>query len=76
MDDLVRRFLEDEIPALAPTLADDDDLLRPGVLDSLAIVRLVATLEDELGIVIDESEIHPDHFRSVARIRAFLATKS
>lgn len=75
MSDALRRFLEEELPDAASTLGDDDDLLRPGLLDSLGIVRLVAMLEDEEGIAVGQDEIEPARFRSVRIIREFIASK-
>lgn len=74
-DDPVRRFLEDELASGASTLSDDDDLLVPGLLDSLGVVRLVAAIEDAEGLTIEQDEINPDNFRSVRTIRALLARK-
>lgn len=73
MSDAIRRFLEDELPGVE--LGDDDDLLRPGLLDSLGIVRLVAALEDEEGVTIGQDEIQPERFRSIASIRALVSEK-
>jgi len=73
VSDPVREFLEEELPDLE--LSDDTDLLQPGLLDSLGIVRLVAVLEDEEDIAIDQDEIRPERFRTMKAIRAFVAEK-
>lgn len=72
-DDPVRGFLEDELPGVL--LSDEDELLEPGRLDSLGVVRLVATIEDHYGITIEQDEIHPANFRSVATVRELIARK-
>ena len=46
----------------------DTDLLATGRLDSLAIVTLVAYLEDELGLKLAVDEIVPENFSCVRRI--------
>lgn len=70
----IRTMVLDELPHL-DALEDDADLLAPGMLDSLAIIRVVAALEDAEGITIEQSEIEPTNFRSLATIRAFVAAK-
>ena len=72
-DDPVRGFLEDELPGVP--LSDDDELLQPGRLDSLGVVRLVATIEDHYGITIEQDEIHPANFKNVGTVRALIARK-
>ena len=73
-DDPIRQLVLDELPHVE-ALSDDDDLLAPGMLDSLAIIRVVASLEDAAGIAVEQEEIEPAHFRSLAAIRAFVAKK-
>jgi acyl carrier protein len=44
-------------------------------LDSMAVVTLVTTLEERLGIAIDDDEISGDTFASVGSLAAFVANK-
>ena len=57
-------------------LSDTDSLLDAGVLDSLAIMRLVLILQERFKVKIDMEEIHPENFDSVTRIAEFLAAKA
>jgi acyl carrier protein len=41
-------------------LADDFDLLRSGLLDSLGFIELVAELEEHFGGTIDFEELDPE----------------
>ena len=50
-----------EMGLTAAALTDDFDLLTSGVIDSLGIVELLAALEQQLGIVIDLSELDPEN---------------
>lgn len=50
----------------------DDDLIAIGVLDSLSLVRLVSWVGAEYNIDVNNTDIHPDDFRTVHRICAFL----
>jgi acyl carrier protein len=53
----------------------DDDLFRLGILDSLLLVRLVAAIEEEFGLEIDDRELTPDFFLSLRRMRLFVEHK-
>jgi acyl carrier protein len=52
----------------ASALGDDDSLLGPGLLDSVAILRLVAWLEEEFSIGIPDEDVVPDHVETVKRL--------
>lgn len=70
----ITKFLVDEfLPDVpADSLAADYDLLSGGVLDSLGLLKVIAWLEDRFDVVIDDIEIEPDNFRTVAAINAFV----
>ncbi|GAB5547526.1 MAG: phosphopantetheine-binding protein [Sandaracinaceae bacterium] len=74
MSEPLRQFLKDELPGVED-VTDEEDLLAPGMLDSLAIIRLVANLEDAEGITVAQDEIVPANFRTLAAIRAFVQRK-
>jgi len=57
-DDLEEDFVEDD-------LEDDFDLLTGGVVDSLGLLKVVAWLEDEFDIAVDDSELEPESFRTI-----------
>jgi acyl carrier protein len=44
-------------------------------LDSMAVVALIAGIEDRFGIVIDDDEISADSFASVGTLADFVAAK-
>jgi acyl carrier protein len=70
----IMKFLVDEFFPDVPTesLTADYDLLSGGVIDSLGLLKVIAWLEDRFGIVIDDIEIEPDNFRTIAAITAFV----
>jgi acyl carrier protein len=70
----ITKFLVDEfLPDVpADSLAVDYDLLSGGVLDSLGLLKVIVWLEDRFDVVIDDVEIEPDNFRTVAAINAFV----
>jgi acyl carrier protein len=74
----IRDFVLDR---LAPTsgrtdIADDDDLIDSGVIDSLGIFQLVAFLEETFRITIGDEEITPENFGSVTAIERLVASRS
>jgi acyl carrier protein len=65
----VRTFIKDEILQGEDGLVETDDSpLLDGALDSVGLLQLVAFLEEEFDIQIDDAEIVPDHFSTVANI--------
>ena len=57
------------------SVTDDESLTDNGVIDSLAIFRLVSFLEDNFNLRIADEEIVSDNFRSVTAIEGFVADK-
>lgn len=55
--------------------ADDASFLQEGIIDSLGVVELVAFVQKQFGITVDQSEVTPDHFDSVAKLAAFVRSK-
>jgi acyl carrier protein len=70
----ITKFLVDEfLPDVpADSLAADYDLLAGGVIDSLGLLKVIAWLEDRFDVVVDDIEIEPDNFRTVAAMNAFV----
>ena len=56
-------------------LVDDASLLESGVIDSAAMVELLAFLESTYGIAIDEDDLMPENFDSVNAIVAYVRGK-
>jgi acyl carrier protein len=70
---IVEEFLPD-VPA--ETLADGYDLLAGGVIDSLGVLKVIAWLEDRFDLTVDDVELDPDSFRSIAAINDFIVRVS
>jgi len=70
----IKQFIVEEfMPDVSVEELDDDfDLLTGGVVDSLGLLKVVAWLEDEFDIGVDDSELGPDSFRTVAAIKAYV----
>jgi acyl carrier protein len=56
-----------------PPITDPDEPLQ---IDSLGLVRLVAFLEGDLGIRIEDEELIADNFATLRQIGILLATKT
>lgn len=55
--------------------ADDASLLREGIIDSLGVVELVTFLQAHFGLKVDQNEVRPENFDSVARLAAYVRRK-
>ena len=55
--------------------ADDASLLREGIIDSLGVVELVEFLQTRFGVKVEQQEVRPDNFDSVAKLAAFVRRK-
>jgi acyl carrier protein len=49
-------------------VSDSDPLISSGLIDSLSVVKLIARLEERLGIRVIVSEVQPDDFETVEMI--------
>jgi acyl carrier protein len=54
----------------------DTDLIDTGLVDSLTFVEFLAHLEQQFGIQVSLDDLEIDHFRTIARIARFVATKN
>jgi len=54
----------------------DTDLVGTGLLDSLALVELLAQLEETFGVSISTDELELENFRSIASIAGFVSQRT
>ena len=69
---ILREFLPGEDPA---NLTDSLELIRSGILDSLATLKLVSFLEERFGIQLAAHEANPANLSSLADIVALVQRK-
>lgn len=50
-------------------------LIEKGLLDSMAIVKLISFLEERFGVELSDDEFDPDHFETIAAIAELVARK-
>jgi len=76
-DDVLR--LLDEVLSLggrAATFTDDTPLLGAiPELDSMAVVSLITSLEEQMGLVVDDDDIDGDTFATVGSLLRFVQSK-
>jgi acyl carrier protein len=53
-------------------LPADENLIEKGLLDSLAILKMVTFCEEQFGVTIPDAEVLPDNMESVRTIAALV----
>lgn len=54
----------------------DDSLIENDVIDSTGVLELVAYLEAEFGFAVEDEEILPENFDSIAKLQRYIASKT
>jgi len=77
VESAIERFIVDEIVLGDSNTKIDpnESLISNGVLDSLALLRLIAFLEDQMGVTVDDSEVIPENFETINEIKSFIENK-
>lgn len=58
------------------TLLDNDaSFLEEGIVDSTGVLELVMFVEDTFGVQVEDEEIVPENFDSVARLVSYVQAK-
>jgi acyl carrier protein len=58
------------------TVRDDEDLFSSGFITSLSAIQLVAFVEREFGITIDNEDLTQDNFRTINNLSGLIRKKS
>jgi acyl carrier protein len=53
----------------------DESLISSGILDSMALLQLVAFIEDQFAVTVADGELVPDNFETINHITAFIQKK-
>lgn len=56
-------------------IAPDESLVSSGILDSLALLRLITFIEERFGVTIEDHEVVQENFETIARMETFIAQK-
>lgn len=78
MKETLLGFISDKLlnGKLENNLSAEDDLLSSGLLDSMAMMRLIAFIEEETAIQVPPEDMTLDNFISVEAILIYLKTRS
>ncbi len=69
-------YIKDEIMRNPKAnLRDDEDLLSAGILDSLAILQLVAFIEERFKIKVPDEDVVFENFQSIDALSRYLETQ-
>jgi acyl carrier protein len=71
----IHDYVIGELATERESLQADENLLEQGVIDSLAIVKLVGFLEDRFSIEVDDEERIPENFESILALAAYVQKK-
>ncbi len=55
---------------------DETSFLEGGIVDSTNVLELVTFVEERFGISVEDEDILPDNFDSVAKLAAFVRRKA
>jgi acyl carrier protein len=58
------------------TLPDTASFLENGIVDSTSVLELIMFVEDDFGVAVDDEEIVPNNFDSVAGLAAYIRSKA
>ena len=77
MTEQIKKFIQTEIVKdnSAAELADTDNLIESGIIDSLGIQQLIMFLENEFKIDISDDDLVPDNFETIGDIEKFISSK-
>ena len=57
------------------THSDDASFLQEGIIDSFGVMELVEFVQSSFRVAVDQREVTPDNFDSVAKLAAFVRRK-
>ena len=74
---LIKEFIEKNLVDTQEhsNLTETDPLLTSGIIDSVRIVKLLTFLNDQFAVNIEDDEIIPDNFETIASISNLVETK-
>jgi acyl carrier protein len=77
LKDELRQFVTDNFMYGKPCegFADDDSFIERGIIDSTAVMELVAYLEKHYRITLHDKDLIPDNLDSVDRLARFVKSR-
>jgi acyl carrier protein len=72
--EIIRRFVTTNFYVADPAkLGDDESLLDSGIIDSTGVLEVLAFLEQQFGVRVEDRDILPQNLDSIARLDALVA---
>lgn len=79
MDDIAQRLrqfiTENFLFGAEVAFADDDSLIGTGIIDSTGVLELIAHLEGEYDITLDDTELVPENLDAISNLVRFIDAK-
>lgn len=76
LEESIRKFVLERFPlARQRNVSNQESLLENGILDSLGILEVVTFVEGEFQITVDDEELQPENFSSIASMSAYVVYK-
>jgi len=77
LNDDLRKFVTDNFMYGKPYegFADDDSFIEQGIIDSTAVMELVAFLEGRYGIRLQDQDLVPDNLDSINNLARFVENR-
>ncbi len=73
---VIRKFLtENFILKDAENVGEEDSLLEKGIIDSTGVLELVAYIEENFAITVEDEEMIPENLDSIKNIVEFIQCK-
>ena len=78
MKETLRQFIRDNFlfGLQGESFSDDDSLLEKRIIDSTGVLELIAFLEVNFGVKVQDDELLPENLDSINRLARFLEKKS
>ena len=57
------------------SLSPDESLIESGIVDSLGILRLVAFIEENFSVMVDDIEVVPENFETINAMSSLVQRK-
>ena len=56
--------------------SDDASFLEEGIVDSIGVMELVAFVEEQFSVRVDDLDVTPENFDSINRLAAYIRHKT
>ena len=78
MKELLRQFIRDNFLFGLPgeSFSDDDSLLEKRIIDSTGVLELIAFLDENFGVKVQDDELLPENLDTINRLVRFIEKKS